>query len=161
MDLNGKRGLSIIVFNERRHYLSCTKKNWVISSYFGLRIHSTRMIQMMKNIYFLEVSSVIPFWNHKPKPIWMVMKTRVAMTTMTLSTITMTKFCPNYWVSYLFRITSSSQQWQQQLRKAWQRYQQQVNSYQKNQVLRFTNDKLILNDYKNNKLFFKSIKYWL
>ena len=26
MDLNGKRGLSIIVFDERRHYLSCTKK---------------------------------------------------------------------------------------------------------------------------------------
>ena len=94
--LKWQKGPQYHSFWWKKALLKLYEKNGVISTWFGLRIHSTRMIQMMKNIYFLEVSSIIPFWNHKPKAIWMVMKTRVAMTTMTLTTITMTKFSPNF-----------------------------------------------------------------
>ena len=68
MDLNGKRGLSIIVFDERRHYLSCTKK-WSDFELFWPQNPLNKDDKEDENIYFLKVSIVIPFWNHKPKPI--------------------------------------------------------------------------------------------
>ena len=74
MDLSGKMGLYMIVTDERRHYLSCKFFFGVILSYFGLRIHPDKYDNDNdhnhdEKIYFPKVSSVIPFRNHKLKPI--------------------------------------------------------------------------------------------